>query len=203
MGELLGMGIDPSNFHKYNVIDTCAIWNILSSRLLYTTANNAGCLFCCTYFVYYECLYKPRKNPKQVEIELQNRFRQEYEDGKFKYYHLTIEDLQDTEVLQGRKKKDKGELASIAFAKKTRQAFLTDDTGARKLAVQSMNSKMVQTTPHLLAWLIFINYLSDSDLQPIIGEHKKSERHLEEHFLNAYKIVMEYRLKAFSPKITE
>jgi predicted nucleic acid-binding protein len=188
------MVIDPSNFHKYNVIDTCAIWNILSSKLLYTTANNAGCLFCCTYFVYYECLNKPRKNPKQAEIELQNRFRQEYENGKFKYYHLTIEDLQDVEVLQVRKKKDKGELASIAFAKKTRQAFLTDDTGAKKLAAQSMNGKMVQNTPHLLAWLIFVNYLSDSDLQPIIDEHKKYNRHLEEKFLNAYKIVLEYRL---------
>ncbi|MBD6616002.1 hypothetical protein FNW02_09210 [Komarekiella sp. 'clone 1'] len=197
------MEIDPSNFHKYNVIDTCAIWNILSSQLLYTTANNAGCLFCCTYFVYYECLYKPRKNQKQAEIELQNRFRHEYKNGTIKYYHLTIEDLQDVEVIQVRKKKDKGELASIVFAKKTRQAFLTDDTRARKLAAQSMNSKMVQTTPHLLAWLIFINYLSDSDLQPIIGEHKKSDRPLEEHFLNAYKIVLEYRLKAFSPKITE
>ncbi|MEH2338045.1 hypothetical protein [Nostoc sp.] len=203
MGELLGMGIDPSNFHKYNVIDTCAIWNILSSKLLYTTANNAGCLFCCTYFFYYECLYKPRANPKQAEIELQNRFRQKYENGKFKYYHLTIEDLQDVEVLQVRKKKDKGELASIAFAKKTRQAFLTDDRGARIEAAKSMNSKMVQTTPHLLAWLIFINYLSDSDLQPIIDEHKKSDRHLEKHFLDAYKIVLEYRLIALNPKITE
>ncbi len=203
MGELSGMGIDPSNFYKYNVIDTCAIWNILSSKLLYTTANNAGCLFCCTYFVYYECLYKPRKNPKQAEIELQNRFRQEYENGKFKYYHLTIEDLQDVEVLQVRKKKDKGELASIAFAKKTRQAFITDDRGARIEAAKSMDSKMVQTTPHLLAWLIFINYLSDSDLQSIIGEHKKSDRPLEKHFLDAYKIVLEYRLIALSPKITE
>ncbi|MEH1869449.1 MAG: hypothetical protein V7K69_31240 [Nostoc sp.] len=197
------MGIDPSNFHKYNVIDTCAIWNILSSKLLYITANNAGCLFCCTYFVYYECLYKPRKNPKQAEIELQNRFRQEYENGKFKYYHLTIEDLQDVEVLQVRKKKDKGELASIVFAKKTRQAFITDDRGARIEAAKSMDSKMVQTTPHLLAWLIFINYLSDSDLQSIIREHKKSDRPLEKHFLDAYKIVLEYRLIALSPKITE
>lgn len=197
------MGIDPSNFHKYNVIDTCAIWNILSSKLLYTTANNAECLFCCTYFVYYECLYKPRKNPKQAEIELQNRFRQEYENGKFKYYHLTIEDLQDVEVLQVRKKKDKGELASIAFAKKTRQAFITDDRGARIEAAKSMDSKMVQTTPHLLAWLIFINYLSDRDLQSIIGEHKQSDRPLEKHFLDAYKIVLEYRLIALSPKITE
>ncbi|MDZ8064453.1 MAG: hypothetical protein RMY64_02265 [Nostoc sp. DedQUE08] len=197
------MVIDPSNFHKYNVIDTCAIWNILSSKLLYTTANNAGCVFSCTYFVYYECLHKPRKNPKPAEIELQNRFRQEYENGKFKYYHLTIEDLQDVEILQARKKKDKGELASIAFAKKTRQAFLTDDRGAKKLAAQTINSKMIQTTPHLLAWLIFVNYLSDSDLQPIISEHKKSERPLEEHFLNAYQIVLDYRLKAFNPQITE
>ncbi|HEY9802888.1 MAG TPA: hypothetical protein V6D25_21170 [Leptolyngbyaceae cyanobacterium] len=192
------MAINPSSFHKLNVIDTCAIWNLLSSNLLYITANQAGCLFCCTYFVYYECLQKPRKNPKQVERELQNRFRQEYERGKFKYYHLTIEDLQDIDVIHERKKVDKGELASIAFAKKTRQALLTDDQGARKLAGRVITSQMVQTTPHLLGWLLFISYLNDNDLQKIIKEHKEVERPLEKYFLEVYHMVLNYRLKGIN-----
>jgi hypothetical protein len=62
---------------------------------------------------------------------------------------------------------------------------------------------MIQTTPHLLAWLIFINYLSDSDLQTIINDHKKSGRPLEQHFLNAYQICLDYRLKTLKPQITE
>jgi hypothetical protein len=197
------MAINPSNFHKDNVIDTCSIWNVLSSKLLYVTSQTAGCKFCCTYFVYYECLDKPRKNPKQEEKELQNIFRQEYKRGNFQYQHLTIEDLQDVEILQKRMNVDKGELASIAYAKKVGKAFLTDDQGARKLAAQVMGSKMVQTTPHLLGWLLFISYLGDSDLHLIISEHQKFDRNLKKHFVDAYKIVLDYKLKAFNTKITE
>ncbi|MEA5549715.1 hypothetical protein VB713_01755 [Anabaena cylindrica UHCC 0172] len=191
------MAIDPSKFHKNNVIDTCAIWNILASKLLYATAQNAGCNFICTYFVYYECLHKTRKNPKQEEIDLQNRFREEYKNGKFQYQHLTIEDLQDVEILQRRMNIDKGELASIAYAKKTGKAFLTDDQKARKLAANFLTAKMVQTTPHLLGWLLFITYLSDGDLQTIINEHQKLDRPLKKYFVDVYKMVLDYKLKAF------
>lgn len=192
------MGIDPSQFRKLNVADTCSIWNILSSQLLYTAAQSAGCLFCCTYFVYYECLYKPRKNPHPEEIELQNRFRQKYQNGKFKDYHLDIEDLQEMALLQKRKNLSKGELASIAFAKKTNQAFLTDDRKAKKLALEVMARDMVQTTPHLLGWLFFINFLSDSDLNPIINEHKRYYRPLASYFTEVYSIALDYRLKLLS-----
>lgn len=189
------MAVNPSKFHQFNVIDTCAIWNILSSRLLYETANGAKCSFCCTYFVIYECLHKTRKNPKPEEIELQNRFRKEHASGKFKDYHLDIEDLQDVEVLQNKMKIDKGELASIAFAKKTSQAILTDDQGARKLAAQFMHQSMVQTTPHLLGWLLFKSYLSDSDMEHIINEHKKCNRPLEKYFRDIHNKVCDYKLK--------
>jgi predicted nucleic acid-binding protein len=200
------MAIDPSNFHKNNVIDTCAIWNLLSSKLLYTTSQKAGCQFCFTYFVYYECLHKPRKDPKPEEIELQDRFRHEYNNrnnNQWQCHHLTIEDLQDVEVLQKRMNIDKGELASITYAKKTGKAFLTDDQKARELAAQFITAKMVQTTPHLLSWLLFISYLSDSDLQPIIKEHKYFYRPLEKYFSKVYRMVLDYKLKAFSNTTTE
>ena len=54
------MAIDPSSFHSVNVTDTCAVWNVLSSRTLYTAARLAGVVFVCTGFVVYECLFKPR-----------------------------------------------------------------------------------------------------------------------------------------------
>lgn len=149
----LGVTSDPSQFHKLNVADACSIWNILSSQLFYSTAKSAGCSFCCVYYVYYECLYKPRKNPKPEELELQERFREKVEDRIIKHYHLDIEDLQEVEILRKRKNLSKGELASIAFAKKTKQAFLTDDDKAEKLARSIMNRLLVQTTPHLLGWL--------------------------------------------------
>src|SRR6266498_1749955 len=93
------MAINPSRFHLLNVTDTCAVWHILSSRLLYATANSAGCSFCCTYFVYYECLHKHRKNPSKEDIELQDRFRGECRKGTFPSYHIDIEDLQDVMIL--------------------------------------------------------------------------------------------------------
>ena len=72
---------DPSKFYNLNVVDSCAIWNIISSKLLRTTAYSAGCLFCCTDFVYYECLHKPRKKVKSEDVELRNLLAQEMEES--------------------------------------------------------------------------------------------------------------------------
>lgn len=186
---------DPSNFHKRNVVDSCAIWNIISAQLLRTTAYSARCSFCCTDFVYYECLYKPRTKDKPEDIELQDLLRQEMKSGRFKNYHLEIEDLQEIDVLQKRKNLGKGELASIAFAKKTHQAFLTDDRGARNLAEEVLTHDMVQTTAHLLGWLFFESFLSDGDLNQIINEHKKYNGKLEEYFRVMYQRALDFRSK--------
>ncbi|MBE9057574.1 XRE family transcriptional regulator [Sphaerospermopsis sp. LEGE 08334] len=87
---------------------------------------------------------------------------------------------------------------SIVFAKKTNQAFLTDDRCARNLASEVMNPRLVQTTPHLLGWLFFENFLGDSDLQPIINEHeKKYNRKLGKYFKEMYHRALEYRSKKF------
>jgi hypothetical protein len=187
------MTIDPSHFEKLNVADSCSIWNILSSLPLYLASQRAKCNFCCTNFVYYECLHKPRKEYKPEDIVLQNCLRQAIKDNQFKSYHLEIEDLQEVALLQKRKNLGKGELASIAFAKKTNQAFLTDDQKARNLAKEVLPRQFVQTTPHLLGWLFFTNFLSDSDLDPIIDEHKRLNRPLEEYFIEMYHRALYYR----------
>ncbi|MCG9892794.1 MAG: hypothetical protein MH252_17180 [Thermosynechococcaceae cyanobacterium MS004] len=186
---------DPSRFHKLNVVDSCAIWNIISSQLLRTRAYFAECSFCCTDFVYYECLYKPRTKAKSEDIALQNLLRQEMEDGRFQHYPLDIEDLQEIGLLQKRKKLGKGELASIAYAKKTPLAFLTDDRGARNLAEEVLTHHKVQTTAHLLGWLFFESLLSDSDLNRIIDEHKKYNGKLEKYFIVMYERALDFRSK--------
>lgn len=173
------MRINVSHFHQYNVTDTCAVWNVLSSQILYSTALSAGCVFCITQFVQYECLHKPRK-PSVHGPMLQQRLRNEQLKGAFKAYTLTVEDLQEVSILESRKKLSKGELSSIAFAKKIGQAFLTDDQKARKLA--SSLGQLVQTTPHLLGWLFFTGRLSDGDKKTIIDQHMRLAGTLSPHF---------------------
>ncbi len=147
------MAVNPSCFHKYNVIDTCSIWNIICSSPFYSATLIANCEFICTGFVFYECLVKKRANESNSDNVLQGILTKEIDKGKFPIHHISIEDLQEIEILENRKKLSKGELSSIVFAKKIRQAFLTDDQGARKLAETILDKKMVQTTPQLFGWL--------------------------------------------------
>jgi hypothetical protein len=188
------MAIDPSQFHLHNVTDTCAVWNVLSSRILYSRARDAGCEFCITRFVLYECLHKPRRNESQVERRLQQRLQQERGLGRFQDYALEISDLQDVHIMEKRQRLSKGELVSIAFAKKTRQAFLTDDQKARKLGRDELPPNMVQTTPHLLGWLFFTSRLSDGEKSVILEEHKSFGRPLATHFDQMYQLALHYRL---------
>ena len=113
--------LNPAFFNQYNVADSCSIWNILSSKTLYSAALTATpkCYFSCTDFVYYECLIRPRKNESTPEKELRQLLINERNKGlQFQSYSLSIEDLQDVEVLENRKRVGKGELSSIIFAKK-------------------------------------------------------------------------------------
>ena len=106
----------------------------------------------------------------------------------------SLEDLQEIEILERRKKLGKGELSSIAFAKRTRQAFLTDDKNALKLALEVLPSGHVQTTPDLFCWLIFEQLLGDSDKQVVISQHESLKRPLKEQFEECYLLALQYRL---------
>jgi len=87
---------------------------------------------------------------------------------------ISIDDLQEIEILNNRKRLGKGELSSIVFAKKTMQAFLTDDKKARSLGRSVLGSEYVQTTPHLVGYCFYKRYLVDSDFTVLIEEHKAS-----------------------------
>lgn len=191
MEKDLNMPLNPSSFIKLNVTDTCSIWNILSSNVLWKAAQSAKCVFCCTAFVQYECLDKPRRSISPKEEELKKRLKIEQSKNNFSVYHLDIKDLLDVEVLRERKNLGKGELSSIAFAKITRQAFLTDDQGARKLASTALDANNVQTTPHLFGWLIHERFLNDGDKQLVIDQHLSFKRPLKEYFESMYMKALE------------
>ena len=188
------MSIDPSSFYLHNVTDTCAVWNVLSSKTLYSGARRAGVVFICTRFVIDECLYKQRTSPSQWDMELQNRLRQAQNDSSFECYPLDIADLQTINLLENRKRLGKGELSALAFALKTRQAFLTDDKKARRFAQEILSDSKTQTTPHLVGWLFFRNHLSDGDKDVLLREHQGMGRPLSEYFDQMYMEACRCRL---------
>lgn len=187
------MAIDPSRFHKINVADTCSVWNILSSRRLYAGAQEARCEFCITGFVLYECLVKPRTSPTDADLELRERLKREQTRGKFASHSCSIDDLQAIADLESRRRLGKGELSSIAFANRIRQAFITDDLKARALS-ESVANSITQTTPHLHSWLIFNNTLTDADHQTVLLQHAEMGGSLSTHLATAYSMALQCKL---------
>jgi predicted nucleic acid-binding protein len=176
---------DVSKFDKLNVVDTCSIWNILGSRILHVAVKSAQVSLSISEFVRYECLYKPGQI-RVERVELQNRLKQEMKSGAIKACSIELEDLQDVEVLEQRKRVSKGELSSIVFAKRSQQAFMTDDKKATKLALTILSQNKVQSTSHCCGWLYFNGWLGDSDKDAIVAELAGLQRSLEPHLTNAY-----------------
>lgn len=187
------MNIDITKFNKDNVVDTCSIWNILSSSRFYSVAIGIVKEFALTEYVVYEALFKERTSVNASDKILKTRLEKEISIKKFKVYRISIADLQEVEILKNRRNLGKGEISSIAFAKKTgKLSFITEDQSARKFS-RDIVKVSTQTTSHILGWLFFEGYLLDGDLQHIIDEHNSFNRPLEKY----YRIVYEeaYRCK--------
>lgn len=176
------MAIDVTNFHRINATDTCAVWNILSSTTLYQTAKQANVSFCITPFIQYECVIKKRSRVKPEDLELQKRFLRCSQSGDFTLCQVQLEDLLIPALLRDGGRIGKGEVSVIALAYRTRQAVLTDDQRARRVAADSAVSVVVQTTPHLLGWLVFTGHLLDNDVKLVSEEHKRMGGPLEKFF---------------------
>lgn len=187
------MAVDVTHFYLYNITDTCSVWNILSSNTLLEAALTAKCYFACTAYVSYECLVKPRKAPTKADGILRARFVRQRSLGRFTEFQLSLEELEDVAILERRQKLGKGELSSIAFARRNRQAVLTDDQKARRLAAEVCDRGMVQTTPQLVGWLFFTAKLLDSDLQTLLKEHLEANRPLGKYFEETYRQGLERR----------
>jgi hypothetical protein len=172
-----------AEFEKLNVADACSLWNILASRLLASTADSVGVRLCSTTYVRYELLHKPSL-PRPERKELQERLLARINAGGMQWHPIDIEDLQEFEILRNRKRVNPGELSAIIFARKTRQAVLTDDIGAQKLARMELGVQLVQSTPHLFAWLYFNSHVNDSDKDQIVADLQSLCRNLQPHLNN-------------------
>jgi predicted nucleic acid-binding protein len=146
-----------------------------------------GIQLCSTTFVRYECLHKPGRHWPE-RLELQKRLQAKLIAGRISFHAIDIEDLQDFEFLKNRKKLSTGELSVIVFACKTRQAVLTDDVAAQKLARTELGASLVQSTAHLFAWLYFNSHMGDSDKDQIIADLLalgRSLKNLDEFYTEA------------------
>lgn len=187
------MNIDITKFNKENVVDTCSIWNILSSNRFYSVAIDIVKEFAITEYVVYEALFKKRTSMNSSDKILKTRLEKEISIKKFKVYGISIADLQEVEILNNRRNLGKGEISSIAFAKKTgKLSFITEDQSARKFSREIVKVN-TQTTSHILGWLFFEGYLLDGDLQYIVDEHKSFNGPLEKYFKEVYEEA--YRCK--------
>jgi predicted nucleic acid-binding protein len=191
------MAFDPSNFHRLLITDTCAVWHILSARRLYAAAfsTKPKTTFCITPTVLFECVYKPRKDLDTEAEELLARFLSVRDHGEFQVQGCDLDDLIYVSSLAPRL--GSGELSCIATAYRIPTlTFMTDEKKARRFAEDQLHLQ-VSTTPRLYGWLHFHRYLSDSDHQTILAEHKRLERRpLTKFFEDAYETALQYRLMA-------
>ncbi|UTF96838.1 MULTISPECIES: hypothetical protein [Flavobacteriales] len=168
------MNSDITKLKLYNVIDSCSVWNILLSPTIYQASINAGCYYSVTNYVKYECLVKRRGTQRNTNAI--NTLQREISQNRFTACDISIDDLQEMEILENRKRLGKGELSSIVFAKKTKLAFMTDDRKARKLGDAVLGKEYVQTTPHLVGFCFYERHLIDGDFPKLIEEHKATLR---------------------------
>ena len=182
-----------ATFMLLNVTDTCALWNILGSALLYRASRNARVSISSTQFVHYECFHKRGGNSREWQ-ELRNRLRERMKNGEIRFWDIDLEDLHELAALEERTAMSKGELSSIVFAKRTAQSFLSDDGQAKKLARLVLAESAIQDTPHLCAWLCIHDAIHESDEQTIRAELAALNRALEPHLHNAFLKALEYKL---------
>jgi hypothetical protein len=184
---------------RHAVIDTCAVWNVLSSPTLHLACRNAQFFYALTGFVLYECLSKPRSTAKASDRILQDRLRRARSAGEFTEVTLTVDDLQEVAQLEARRRLSKGELSSIAFARRAAIAFQTDDQKARRLAATALPAEHVQTTPHVLGWLFYERRLIDGDLDLVVREHAECDGILTRYFEQMHQEALRCRLMGREP----
>jgi len=89
----------------------------------------------------------------------------------------------------------------MVFAKKTQQAFMTDDRKAARLAEKILPAGNVQSTPHLVGWMYFMGRFEDSDKATIVAELAGLGRNLQPHLDTAYQEALRCRLAALTPNL--
>ena len=190
------MSFDPAHFARASVVDTCAIWNMLSSQLFNQATIQAKLHFCITPVVLYECLQKTRSTATDEQQELKARLRRERSAGRFPIQECSLEDLLAVSA-KAPGKLGSGELSCIATAYRIRSiAFMTDEKLARKFAQDTLGLH-VETTPRLYGFLHYHLHLGGADHEVIVKEHERFERRpLTEFFNQTFEDAMRCRLMA-------
>jgi hypothetical protein len=190
--------VDVRDFAPTNAIDTCAIWNVLSSARLVAAALGRQRWFVVADYVRYEALERPRTNPEVSELELQAKFRDRLQRNQgFSSQTVSLADLQVVASMPAIGRLGGGEIAALALARKMRIGFMTDDQKARAKAAD-VDAGPAHTTPHLLGWLIYGGALGDGDVGTVIAEHEacvsKKNGQLTKFFRAAYEEACRCRL---------
>jgi hypothetical protein len=146
-----------------------------------------------TQFVRYECLHKHSANLPERN-ELKKRLRERIAAGEIMFCDIELEDLQEVASLEGRLAISKGELSSIAWAKRTGQSFFSDDKKAKLLANSVIDHESIQDTPHLCAWLCIQGSIHEHDEEQIRADLRSLNRFLDPHISNAFRSALEIRL---------
>lgn len=193
------MVFDPRVFTQLVIVDTCSVWNVLSTERLFRAANAAKVTFCITPMVLYECLNKPRKSITPEMKTLIQRLISSRRNGNFQLQSCDLDDLLAV-TRRAPAALSSGELSCIATAYKiTTFAVMTDERQARQYSEQKLNLR-VETTPKLYGWLHFHRHLVDSDHKAVIAEHELYERRpLSKFFHEAYESALQYQLMGREP----
>ena len=195
------MSFDPAHFARASVVDTCAVWNMLSSQRLNQAAINSKLHFCITPVVLYECLQKPRPNITEEQQQLMTRLRNERAAGRFPIQECSLEDLLAVSA-KAPGRLGSGELSCIATAYRIRSiSVMTDEKLARRYAQDTLGLS-VETTPRLYGYLHYHLHLGGSDHDHVIAEHERFERRPLTAFLNqTFDHAMRCRLMANTASI--
>lgn len=195
------MSFDPARFAVASVVDTCAVWNMLSSQRLNQAAIQAKLHFCITPVVLYECLQRPRPNITPEQKLLMKRLDAERAAGRFPVQECSLEDLL-TISAKAPGRLGSGELSCIATAYRIRSiAIMTDEKLARKYA-QGTLGLLVETTPRLYGYLHYHMHLGGGDHDEVIKEHERFERRpLTSFFNQTFNDAMRCRLMANTTSI--
>ncbi len=194
MDVAFNMSFDPSVFPPALVVDTCSVWNMLSSNKLAQASIQAKLHFCVTPVVLYECLQKPRGSVTPQKQEMMNRLVRARSVGRFPVQECSIEDLM---AISGKAhgRLGAGELSCMATAYRIRSiAFMTDELLARKYAKDQLQLS-IETTPRLYGYLHYHRHLGDSDHADVVAEHESFESRPLSRYLNeAFHEAMRCRL---------
>lgn len=160
------------------VVDTCAVWNMLSSRIFNQAAVQSRLFFCITPFVLHECSAKRSVSPaeqQEQQKELLTRLQIERTNGRFSLQGCSVNDLAAVSAAAPGKL-GAGELSCIAVAYGIRSmVFMSDDKAAKKYAEEKLNLQ-VESTPRLYGYLHYHRHLGDSDHSKVIQEHELFEQ---------------------------